>query len=162
MVRRASAAKAWMVVSSESSVPVEKIAAESKTILWYQVFLEGDTSALRAKMDQAVKAGCKAICITAGVPFRNAEAGIGPGKAGCHVAPGAQLGCHRSAPQRHQCSRTDQRHHDARGGRSGDETRGMQGIMVSNYGGLLARRHGLFDGNAAVRLSTASPARCRF
>ena len=61
MVRAASAAKAWMVVSSESSVPLEKIAAESKTVLWYQVFLEGDTSALRAKMKVAVKAGCKAI-----------------------------------------------------------------------------------------------------
>ena len=43
----------WMVISSESSVPVEKIAAESKTILWYQIFLEGDTSALRAQMADA-------------------------------------------------------------------------------------------------------------
>src|SRR5580658_3863344 len=42
MVRAASAAKAWMVVSSESSVPVEKIALESKTTLWYQVFPEED------------------------------------------------------------------------------------------------------------------------
>ena len=45
MVRAASAAKSWMVVSSESSLPVEKIAAESKTTLWYQVFPEEDLSA---------------------------------------------------------------------------------------------------------------------
>ena len=69
-----------MVVSSESSMPLEKIAAESKTILWYQVFAEGDASSIRAKVDQAVKAGCKAICLTTGVPFRNAEARSGPAK----------------------------------------------------------------------------------
>jgi hypothetical protein len=67
-----------MVVSSESSMPLEKIAAESTTVLWYQVFLEGEPSALRTKMEQAIKAGYKAICITTGVPFRNAEAGSGP------------------------------------------------------------------------------------
>ena len=69
MVRAASGAKSWMVVSSESSLPVEKIAAESKTTLWYQVFPEEDLAAVRAKMDQAVKAGCKAICITVGAPL---------------------------------------------------------------------------------------------
>jgi 4-hydroxymandelate oxidase len=69
MVRAASAAKSWMVVSSESSLPVEKITAESKTTLWYQVFPEEDSSAVRAKMDRAVKAGCKAIVITAGAPL---------------------------------------------------------------------------------------------
>jgi 4-hydroxymandelate oxidase len=74
MVRAASAAKSWMVVSSESSLPIEKIAAESKTTLWYQVFPEEDVSAVRAKMDRAVKAGCKAICITVGAPLPNAKA----------------------------------------------------------------------------------------
>jgi 4-hydroxymandelate oxidase len=71
MVRAASAAKAWMVVSSESSVPVEKIASESKTTLWYQVFPEEDVAGVRGKIDRAVKAGCKAICITVGAPLPN-------------------------------------------------------------------------------------------
>ncbi len=66
MVRAASASKSWMVVSSESSLPLEKIAAESKTTLWYQVFPEEDAAAVRAKMDRAVKSGCKAVCITVG------------------------------------------------------------------------------------------------
>jgi len=74
MVRAASAAKSWMVVSCESSLPVEKIAAESKTTLWYQVFPEEDVAAVRTKMDQAVKAGCKAICITVGTSIPNARA----------------------------------------------------------------------------------------
>ena len=73
MARAASAAKSWMVVSCESSLPVEKIAAESKTALWYQVFPEEDVPAVRAKMDRAVKAGCKAICLTVGAPFPNAK-----------------------------------------------------------------------------------------
>src|SRR5205085_11151976 len=37
MVRGASAAKAWVMVSSDSSYPIAKIAAEAKTTLWYQV-----------------------------------------------------------------------------------------------------------------------------
>jgi len=74
MVRAASAAKAWMVVSGRSSLPVEQIAAESKTTLWYQVFPEEDLSAVRTKMDRAVKAGCKAICITVGAPLSKAMA----------------------------------------------------------------------------------------
>jgi 4-hydroxymandelate oxidase len=74
MVRAASAAKSWMVVSSESSLPIEKIAAESKTTLWYQVFPEEDVSAVRTKMDRAVKAGCKAICITVGASLPKAMA----------------------------------------------------------------------------------------
>jgi 4-hydroxymandelate oxidase len=74
MVRAVSAAKAWMVVSGRSSLPVEQIAAESKTTLWYQVFPEDDQSAVRTKMDRAVKAGCKAICITVGAPFSKAMA----------------------------------------------------------------------------------------
>ena len=69
MVRAASAAKSWMVVSCESSLPMEKISAESKTTLWYQVFPDEDVTGVRAKMDLAVKAGCKAICITVGAPL---------------------------------------------------------------------------------------------
>jgi 4-hydroxymandelate oxidase len=47
---------------------------ESKTTLWYQVFSEEDLSAVRSKMEQAVKAGCKAICITVGAPLSKAMA----------------------------------------------------------------------------------------
>ena len=136
VVRAASAAKTWMVVSSESSVPVEKIAAESKTILWYQIFLEGDTSALRAQMDQAVKAGCKAICITAGVPFRNAEAKMGPAKLAAMSRPALnwdvidQLRKGVNVPVLIKGIMTPEEANAA-------ITRGVQGIVVSNYGGLL-------------------------
>ena len=43
MARGASAAKAPMVVSADSSYPIEQIAEAAKTTLWYQVYLDGET-----------------------------------------------------------------------------------------------------------------------
>jgi 4-hydroxymandelate oxidase len=63
-VRGASAAKAVMVVSGRSSVPIPDIAAQSKTTLWYQADAGPDTAAQRRRIDQAVGAGCKTLCIT--------------------------------------------------------------------------------------------------
>ena len=136
MARAASAAKAWMVVSSEASMPLEKIAAGSSTILWYQVFPEADASAARAKMNQAVKSGCKAICITTGVPFRNAPAGSTPAKL-------AEMS--RPALNWDVIDQMRQGIHVPvliKGIMTPDEAeaavkRGIQGIVVSNYGGLL-------------------------
>ncbi len=135
-VRGASGAKTWMVVSSDSSVPIEKIAAESKTVLWYQVFLEGDVAAIRAKIDQAVKAGCKAVCITTGVAFRGVEAKAGPAKLAAMARPALnwdtldQLRKGLTVPVL------------IKGIMSPEEAdaavkRGIQGIVVSNYGGLI-------------------------
>jgi 4-hydroxymandelate oxidase len=63
-VRGASAATAITMVSSRSSVPLQEIAAQARTSLWYQVFA-GDPAA-RRQIQDAVNAGCKAICITVG------------------------------------------------------------------------------------------------
>ena len=68
MVRGAADAKTLMVVSDRSSVPIEQIAALAKTTLWYQVYPEQDATTVRSRIDRAVKAGCKALIITAGVP----------------------------------------------------------------------------------------------
>jgi 4-hydroxymandelate oxidase len=120
VARAASAAKAWMVVSSEASMPLEKIAAESKTILWYQVFLDGDPAGVRAKMDQAVKAGCKAVCITVNGPSRPAAnwALIDQVRKGSKV-PVLVKGI--MTPEEAGAA----------------VKRGIDGIVVSNYGGLL-------------------------
>lgn len=72
MVRGASAAKTFVVVSSRSSFPIEQIAAESKTTLWYQVQAEPDMNAVRSRVEQAVKAGCKAVCVTLGADSQTA------------------------------------------------------------------------------------------
>jgi 4-hydroxymandelate oxidase len=68
MARGATKAKAALVLSSRSSVPVEQIAAEAKTPLWYQVYPEADLAALRSRVDHAIGAGCKALCLTLGNP----------------------------------------------------------------------------------------------
>jgi 4-hydroxymandelate oxidase len=62
-VRGASAGKAAVVVSSRSSVPIEQIAAEAKTPLWYQVWTEADA---KAQIQRAVKAGVRALVVTLG------------------------------------------------------------------------------------------------
>lgn len=135
LARAASAAKAWIVVSSESSMPLEKVAAESKTPWCYQVFADGDASALSGKIDQAVKLGCKAICITTGVPFRNVDARSGPSKA---IQPRSALNWEMidrlrkgaKVPVLLKGIMTPQ-------GAEAAAKRGIDGIVVSNYGGLL-------------------------
>jgi 4-hydroxymandelate oxidase len=66
MVRGASAAKAVIVVADRSSYPIEEIAAQAKTTLWYQVFPQPDMTAVLGRVQQAVQAGCKAVCVTVG------------------------------------------------------------------------------------------------
>jgi 4-hydroxymandelate oxidase len=125
MVRAASAAKAWMVVSCESSQPLEKIATESKTTLWYQVFPEQDVAGARTKMDLAVKAGCKAICITVGAPIPNTKARP--------VVNWTRIGQMRKGigvPVLIKGIMTPQDATEAL-------KQGIDGIVVSNYGGLL-------------------------
>ena len=63
-VKGASAARAVTMISSRSSVPLQEVAAETSTSLWYQVFA-GDPAA-RRQIQDAVNARCTAICITVG------------------------------------------------------------------------------------------------
>jgi len=62
-VRGAAAGKAAVMVSSQSSVPIEQIAAEAKTPLWYQVWAGAEAPAL---VQRAVQAGVRAVCVTLG------------------------------------------------------------------------------------------------
>ncbi|HVW85360.1 MAG TPA: alpha-hydroxy-acid oxidizing protein [Bryobacteraceae bacterium] len=66
MARGASAAKAAMIVADHSSYPIDRIAAETKMPVWYQVYLEAETGELRERVKKAVDAGCKVLCVTAG------------------------------------------------------------------------------------------------
>jgi len=58
--RGLSAAKAMMVISDKSSLPLSQIAPEAKAGFWYQVYPDTDKQRLGA----AVAAGCKAVCLT--------------------------------------------------------------------------------------------------
>ena len=61
----ASAAKAAMVISSRSSVPVGELLAKAESPIWYQVFADDPMAKTLAR--DAAKAGCRAICVTVGV-----------------------------------------------------------------------------------------------
>ncbi len=135
-VRGASAAKAVMVVSSRSSVPLDKIAAEAKTPLWYQVFPEPDIAPVRSRIQNAVKAGCKAIVITVGTPYQPAGAAGTPNPAKLAVMADPAI----------NWSVIDQLRQGSsapivlKGIMSPEEAqiavqRGVQGIVVSNHGG---------------------------
>ena len=60
----AAAGKALMIVSSRSSVALADIAAIAKPSFWYQVY--ASDSAAKMQVQDAVKAGAKAIVITVG------------------------------------------------------------------------------------------------
>lgn len=70
-IKGASLAKAPVIVSSSSSVPLPALVAASTTPLWYQV-LAGDAAAAE-QMRAAADAGCRAICITVGVKTARVE-----------------------------------------------------------------------------------------
>src|SRR5215472_1341025 len=53
MARGASNAKAVMIVPERSSYPIEQIAKQASTPLWYQVYLDGDLSEVRRRVERA-------------------------------------------------------------------------------------------------------------
>ena len=59
-----AAAKAFMILSSHSSVPIDQVAAANKNF-WYQVYAADSTA--KTQIADGVKAGARAIVITVGV-----------------------------------------------------------------------------------------------
>ncbi len=70
MARGASSAKAAMVIADRSDFPIEEIAEQGGTPIWFQVYPEPDAGLLLARIRQAVEAGCRAVCLTAGTPYQ--------------------------------------------------------------------------------------------
>jgi 4-hydroxymandelate oxidase len=135
MAKGAAAAKTVMIVSSDSSQPIDKIAAEAKAGFWFQIFPE-DVAAARTQIQQAVSAGCKAVMLTAGAFYRDRK--------------GAPVPSKLAAAPLVDWSVVDQLRQGLtvpfviKGIMSPEEAdaaakRGIQGIVVSDYGGLLTR-----------------------
>jgi len=124
MVRGAAAARTLVIVSSDSSYPIEKIAAEAKTTLWYQVFPAADANALRSRTQQAVKDGCKAVCVTVGAPDR------GTSHLSWKMIDQIRQGL--GVPVVLKGIMTAEEANES-------VKRGIEGIVVSNYGGLLKK-----------------------
>lgn len=124
MARGASAAKAVMVVAGRSSYPIDQVAEQAKTPLWYQIHLDEDGSEIRTRVERAISLGCKVICVTAS-PEDSASAGA-PLRAGIDWGALDQLRKATKAPV------------VLKGVMSPDEARkavllGVQGLIVSNY-----------------------------
>jgi 4-hydroxymandelate oxidase len=116
--RGAAGSKTLMVISSRSSVPIDKVAASAKGPLWFQVFPDADFGVV----EQAVAAGCKAVCLTAGTPYR-----------GAHMSWDVVEGWRKrlKVPLVLKGIMTPEEAQAA-------VQRGVQGIVVSNYGGLFS------------------------
>src|SRR5438128_4161528 len=63
-MRGAGAAKTIMVVSTASSYPIDKIAAVATAPFWFQLYTGPDRDGTREKVERAVAAGAKAVCLT--------------------------------------------------------------------------------------------------
>jgi 4-hydroxymandelate oxidase len=137
MVRGASAAQTAVVVSSRSSQPIDKIAAEAKSALWFQVFPEADMGPVVSSVQSAVKAGCKAVCLTVGTPYRPTGADGPPNPT--KLTPDGDPTMDWDVVQR--VKKASKAPLVLKGIMSPDDAKaavdkGVDGIIVSDYGGM--------------------------
>ena len=64
MARGAGQLKTIMCVSTNSTFPIDKIAAAATGPLWFQLYPGDDRDASRERVERAVAAGCKAVAFT--------------------------------------------------------------------------------------------------
>jgi 4-hydroxymandelate oxidase len=126
-----AAAKAFMIVSSHSSVPVDQVAAQNRNF-WYQVF--ASDSAAKSQIADGVKAGAKAVVITVGVNPGAANAKPASTAINWAAIENLKQGLMVPVLIKGVASSADA---------TAALARGAQGIIVSNYGGLLAGKDAL-------------------
>jgi 4-hydroxymandelate oxidase len=71
--RGASSAKAIMVASTVSNRSIEDICHVATEPVWFQLYVEDDHGAVRALIERAQSAGCRALCITVDNPLAYAR-----------------------------------------------------------------------------------------
>jgi len=138
MVRGAAKRQATVVISSRSSEPIEKIASEPKTTLWYQVYPESDMAPVPASVKQAVKAGCKVVCVTLGTPYQPsaADGARNPAKLRADGNPSMSWAVVDQIQQAAVVRVIVKGIMSAQEAQTAVE-KGVQGIIVSNHGGYL-------------------------
>jgi 4-hydroxymandelate oxidase len=129
--RGSAAAKAFMIVSARSSVPVSEIATHNKNF-WCQVFA-GDPAA-KAQIADGARAGARAVVVTVGVNPGTASAKPTPTSINWAIVDSVKQGV--TVPVLVKGVTTPAEATAALG-------HGAQGIIVSNYGGLLASKDSL-------------------
>ena len=136
MARGAAGARAALVVADRSDCPIEEIAEQTETPLWYQAYPEPDASSVLARIQQAVQTGCKAVCMTVGTPYQ-------PGGTGGYPRLSELLAMGNPALDWSYIERVRQEITVPlllKGIMTPDEAqtaveRGLQGIVISNHGG---------------------------
>jgi isopentenyl diphosphate isomerase/L-lactate dehydrogenase-like FMN-dependent dehydrogenase len=101
-VKGAGAAKTIMVVSSNSSFPIDKIGAAATGPFWFQLYAEPDNDGARERVERAQAAGAKAICWTVDGPYGSHRERLLRGRLAGGGPPGegsAQPGRRRTAAQ---------------------------------------------------------------
>jgi len=76
----AAATGSLMVVSTQSGLPLEEIAARAQGPLWFQLYMQPDRADTLALVRRAEAAGCRALVVTVDAPvngIRNTEARAG-------------------------------------------------------------------------------------
>jgi len=142
LVRGAASTRTVVVVSSASSQPLDKLAAEAKSGAWCQVYPEADMTPVLSRVAQAAQAGFRAVCVTVGTPYRPTAFDGPPNPAKLAVLGKPEM----------NWSVVDQVRQAAKlpvvlkGIMSPEEARtaverGMDGLIVSNHGGRFV--HGL-------------------
>ena len=125
----ATAAKAVMIVSCHSSVPLDQIAAQAKGF-WYQVY--ASDAAAKAQIAEGVKAGAKAIVITVGA----SPAATGPKPAMAAPINWAAVDALKQGVSVPVVVKGVSTVADA----TAALQHGAQALIVSNYGGMLASK----------------------
>ena len=126
-VQGAAAAKALVIVSAQSSVPIAELVAVTKSPLWYQVF--ASEPAARAQASRAVAAGCRAICATVGAAPATVSSRAVASAAPLNWAAVAALKRSLSVPLLVKGITTPEAARQAL-------QQDVQALVVSNYGGL--------------------------
>jgi 4-hydroxymandelate oxidase len=121
-----------MIVSSHSSIALPELMAAADTPIWYQVFA-GDPAATQ-QIRAAVDAGCRAICVTVGV--RPPANGSRPAAATAARVDWAAVGALAAGSRVPVLVKGVTTAEDAKAALR----QNVQGIVVSNYGGLVAPR----------------------
>ncbi len=136
MVHGAAGAQTTVVVSDRSSLPIDKIVSAAKTTLWYQIYPEADMAPVLTRVRQAVKLGCKVVCLTVGTPYQPAGSSGPPNPSKLAVEGDP----HMDWTVVDRVREAAQVPVVLKGIMSADEARvavekGVQGIIVSNHGG---------------------------
>jgi 4-hydroxymandelate oxidase len=136
LLRGAAATKTVAAVSSASALPLEKLAAEASSGAWLQIYPQPDMAPVLRRVSESAQAGCKAICVTVGTPYRPTRSSGPPNPATLAVLGKPDMSW-SAIDQVRQASKLPVL---LKGIMSPEEARaavdhGAGGIIVSNHGG---------------------------